>query len=80
MKLRDELEESELKPEALAVHPSYRVARDGDGRLELGKKDPRFWPAVGIVLDVLTATEARVADAAKVLGISTANLVDFLHL
>ena len=50
-----------------------------DGRLHLGRKDARFWPAAGLVLDVLAATEARVADAAKLLGISTGNLIDFLR-
>jgi hypothetical protein len=48
------------------------------GRLHLGRKDPRFWPTVGVVLDVLQQAEARVSNAAAVLGISTANLVDFL--
>lgn len=60
-------------------HPDFASARDDDGRLHLGVKDPRFWPAVGAVLDVLNAVEARVADAAKLLGVSTANLVDFLQ-
>jgi hypothetical protein len=32
-----------------------------------------------VVLDVLTAVAARVSDAATVLGVSTGNLVDFLH-
>jgi len=49
-----------------------------DGRLNLGIKDPRFWPMVGRVLDVLQATEARVAEAAGMLGISTGNLIAFL--
>lgn len=61
------------------IHPDYATARDGEDRLHLRAKDPRFWPAVGIVLDVLASVEARVADAAKLLGISTANLVDFLQ-
>jgi hypothetical protein len=60
-------------------HPDYIAARDAGSRLNLGVKDARFWPAVGVVLDVLAAVEARVAEAAKLLGISTANLVDFLQ-
>src|SRR5437667_4760901 len=40
-------------------HPDFVNARDGESGLHLRIKDPRFWPAVGIVLDVLTATEAR---------------------
>ena len=55
------------------------LARHADGRLHLGRKDPRFWPMVGLVLDVLLALEARVSEAAAVLGISTGNLVDFLQ-
>ena len=47
-------------------------------RLHLGRTDPRFWPAVGVVLDVLQAVEARVSDAALALGLSTGNLISFL--
>jgi len=62
------------------AHPDFRDARDGDGRLDLGRKDPRFWPASGVVLDVLHALEARVSQAAEALGVGTANLVAFLAL
>ena len=34
---------------------------------------------MGVVLDVLQASEAKVSEAASALGISTANLVDFLR-
>lgn len=78
LRLRDELSAEERTPEAIAARPGYAGARGGDGRLELGRKDPRFWPAVGVILDVLLAVEARVSEAAELLGISTANLVDFL--
>jgi hypothetical protein len=50
-----------------------------EGRLPPTRKDPRFWPAVGVVLDVLHAVEARVSDAAGRLGVSTAHLIDFLQ-
>jgi hypothetical protein len=70
----------ELAPGSAAEHPDYREARTSDGRLELGRKDPRFWPAVGIALDVLQAVEARVSDAAEALKISTANLIAFLRI
>jgi hypothetical protein len=72
----------ELSPEALAdvsSRPDYAGARDGAGRLHLGRKDPRFWPVVGVVLDVMQAVGARVRDAAEKLGISTGNLIDFLQ-
>jgi hypothetical protein len=70
--LRDELP-PDLTPEAVAALPGH------PGTLSLGRKDPRFWPAVGVVLDVLAATTARVAEAAALLGVSTGNLVDFLQ-
>src|SRR5438309_123214 len=76
LKIRDELPSPAL-PEVVAVREGYREARAADGRLDLGRKDPRFWPAVGVVLDVLHALEARVHDAAVALGISTGNLIAF---
>ena len=76
--LRDDLPAART-PEAVAGHPDYAPARGSDGRLHLSAKDARFWPAVGVALDVLTAVEARVADAAGLLGVSTGNLVDFLQ-
>lgn len=79
LKLRDELSPEQLRPEQLAQHDDFRGVRVGDGRLVLGRKDPRFWPAVGVVLDVLQALAARVSEAAQALGISTANLIDFLN-
>jgi hypothetical protein len=64
---------------AVPAHPDYAAARDASDRLHLGAKDLRFWPAVGVVLDVLSAVGARVSDAAGALGVSTANLIDFLQ-
>jgi peptide chain release factor-like protein len=75
--IRDPLTAETLTAEWLAGLDDYRDARH-DGRLKLGKKDPRFWPAVGVVLDVLTVLEGRVGEAAAALGISTGNLIDFL--
>jgi hypothetical protein len=46
----------------------------------VGKKDPRLWPAVGLVLDVLESTDARVSETAALLEISTANLIEFLAM
>ena len=74
LKLRDE-----VPLDALTALPDYRAARGADGRLDLGRKDPRFWPAAGVVLDVLQAVEARVSKAAEALGVSTANLIGFLQ-
>jgi hypothetical protein len=66
-------------PESPSHHPDYFPARGPDGKLHLSAKDPRFWPAAGIVLDVLAAVEARVGAAAELLGVTTGNLVDFLQ-
>jgi hypothetical protein len=79
LKVRDELPPESLTPECLAAHRDYGPARDGEGRLHLGRKDPRYWPAVGLVLDILQAVGARVREAAEALGTSTGNLIDFLH-
>lgn len=77
--VRDVLPVELLGPEAATLHPEFREARDGGGRLHLGLKDPRFWPAVGVILDVLQALEARVGEAAQALGVSTGNLISFLQ-
>jgi len=77
LEIRDELPAASLAPEALAQLDGYHGACS-NGRLHLGRKDPRYWPAVGVVLDVLCAVAARVSDAARILGISTGNLIDFL--
>jgi hypothetical protein len=77
--LRDELPADARTPGAVARLADYAAARGVDGRLNLSAKDARFWPAVGVVLDVLAACEARVADAAALLGVSTGNLIDFLQ-
>lgn len=77
--LRDDLSVETRTPETIAALPDYSAARGSNGRLHLSPRDPRFWPAAGVVLDVLNACEARVADAAALLGISTGNLIDFLQ-
>lgn len=78
LELRDPLP-PDPTPEAVAALPDYAPARNADGRLHLSAKDPRFWPAVGVALDVFAAVEARAADAAALLGVSTGNLIDFLQ-
>lgn len=77
LELRDPLPAG-ITADAVAALPDYADARDRD-RLHMGVKDPRFWPAVGVVLDVLVAVESRVADAAILLGVSTGNLIGFLQ-
>ena len=67
-----------IAEESRSQHEDYRDARTAAGRLDLGRKDPRFWPVAGVVLDVLQALGARVSEAAEALGVSTANLISFL--
>jgi len=76
--LREPIPAEQRTPEKLALRPDYATARDAEGRLHLGAKDGRFWPAVGVALDVLAAFEGRLSDAAEALGTTTANLGDFL--
>jgi hypothetical protein len=78
LKVRDELPAEALTPETVKERDDYREVLNREGRLDLGRKDPRFWPAVGVVLDVLQAVGARVSEAAVALGVSTGNLIDFL--
>ena len=49
-------------------------------RLEIGKKDLRFWAVAAFLLDVLDASEGRVRDAANWIGITTGNLSRLLTL
>lgn len=78
LKLREPIATDDASRETVATRPEWLHARDADGRVKLSRKDPRFWPAAGLALDVLQAVEARVSDAAELLGISTANLVELL--
>jgi hypothetical protein len=78
LRIRDGLSADDLAPGGLAGQEEWRAALDRAGRLDLGRKDPRFWPAVGLVLDTLQAAGAQVSTAAAALGISTGNLISFL--
>jgi hypothetical protein len=78
LKVREELSAGALAPEKLGELAEFRGAQAADGRLELGRKDARFWPAVGVVLDVLQAVGARVSEGAAALGTTTGNLIAFL--
>ncbi len=66
--------------EMVAECAEIKAVRTRAGRIEVGRKDVRFWPVVGIVLDVLEATEARVSDAGQSLGVTTGHLIDFLEV
>lgn len=72
LKLREPVAEEGAIPEIEAI-------KNRMGRLDMGTKDMRFWPAVGRLLDVLEMVAARVSDAAERIGVSTGNLVGFLE-
>src|SRR5437660_10929128 len=46
--VRDPLPPEGRTPEALAARDELRQALRPSGRLDLGRKDPRFWPAAGL--------------------------------
>jgi hypothetical protein len=71
LRLREEVQPQEAS-ETLAP------LRDAEGRVHLGRKDPRFWQIAGLVLDIVFATQGRVAEAATLLELSTGNLIDLL--
>jgi hypothetical protein len=77
LELREELSAEAVS--SVSQREELASVRSLSGKLEVGRKDSRFWPVVGVVLDVLEATEARVSDAARALGISTGHLIDFLE-
>jgi hypothetical protein len=78
LKVREPLQLEELSAHDLRQRPELAGFPEG-GRLKLGRKDERFWPIAGLVLDVLQAAQSRLSAAAELLGISTANLVAFLQ-
>ena len=63
--------------EATAASSAIAAAKNAGGRLDVGRKDARFWPAVAAALDIFDALHARVHDTATALGITTGNLLAF---
>jgi hypothetical protein len=59
--------------------PKKRADGAAELRLEIGRKDRRFWTVAAWLLDVLTACGGRVGDAARLLNISTGNLTSILQ-
>lgn len=52
---------------------------DESGRLDNRASHAGYWPAVGLVLDVLETTRGGVREAAQALGTGSANLINFLY-
>lgn len=55
--------------------PSDSTWRAG---LQVGRRDPRFWPTAATVLDWLWLEQGRLSAAARHLDLSTGQLVDYL--
>ena len=77
LKLRESVNPDHLSD--VSERAELTAVRTAAGKIEVGRKDARFWPVAGLALDVIETTEARVSDAAKALGISTGSLIDFLE-
>ena len=64
--------------EGYVAPPELAAARTADGRLALGRRDARFLPAVAVLFDLLEAAGWRLGEAARRLGVSTAQIGRFL--
>jgi len=53
--------------------------RTGRRRLQVGRKDHQFWPVAAFCLDLLDALDGRLGEAAKLLGVSSSNLVSLFQ-
>jgi hypothetical protein len=74
------LELREPPPEGdLAAHPTVTAARDRNGALWVGARDPRYLPLAALLLDTLEAHGARMAETAGRFGIGSAALADLLR-
>src|SRR5215212_220776 len=61
-----------------ATPDAIRACIDKSGRLNVGRRDARYLPAAGALLDLLVAHEGSVGDVAKGLGLTTGNVSGFL--
>ena len=61
-----------------ATPDAVRACIDKSGRLNVGRRDARYLPAAGALLDLLVAREGSVGDVAKWLGLTTGNVSGFL--
>ena len=74
--LRDpvDLADPPAGPLSECIHTDKRRPK-GPLRLDVGRKDHRYWPVVAQLLDRLQAAEGRAGDASDSIGISTSNLI-----
>ncbi len=55
-----------------------KTTPSGVKRLEVGRKNQRFWPVAAFLLDLLQARSGRLAQAADLINITTSNLTSVL--
>ena len=68
-------------PEAVAsclFTPRKGPAAGSGRRLQVGRKDRRYWAVVQFLLDLVEASAGRLSDAAGAIGITTSNLATIL--
>ncbi len=58
--------------------PKKKPMRCGVKRLEVGRKNQRFWPVAAFLLDLLQANSGRLAQVAGQINITTSNLTSIL--
>jgi hypothetical protein len=74
LRARADLAKPPAPPLSECIHKDKRRP-NGPLRLDVGRKDHRYWPVVAQLLDRLDAAEGRAGDASDSIGISTSNLI-----
>lgn len=78
LKIRDSISIEGLS--SVSQRAELASVQSPSGKIEVGRRDVRFWSAAGLVLDVLEATQGRVSETAETLGMSTGHLIGFLEI
>src|SRR5205809_395145 len=64
----------------LNLRESIDEKRPQETALSIGRRDERFWPTVGVVLDAMNQFLGQVSTTAQWLGSTTGSLIDFLEI
>ncbi len=59
---------------AECILPARGAPAGAPGRIQAGRRDPRFWRVAAFLLDVLDGADGRVGPAARRLGVTTGSL------
>jgi hypothetical protein len=70
---------TELDTDSYVTSEEFQTCLDRDGRLAVSRRDRRYASVISELLDVLSACDMRVREAAKLLGISTGRFVKFIQ-